>query len=296
MKKISMVFGCLLSIMLQQSFLLCQVSFAEEPASYIVEIANNTDMPLIISSPFFATEYIAVAPVKDQAASIAKYCLKTSQTECMDGCTGKQDTIKSMKSYVSEDKNASFKDQTECMQEYGCAKDQAVYRNSLIIPAHTKSRVENLRIPKVSIKEKLPENFKLRPNNYNPLTMQAIGFHIPAQNYPLNYTMVHKPLPLVAFRQKGDIEKNRYNLEHVFGQGVRAIARKDEKNQDDAHQFYAVEVNQLKPVDYSQSKPEHVHELYDLSTMYLDGGSQVTPLSVEPNTFDIIIKRMYKKS
>lgn len=299
MKKIIMVFGCFLSIMVQHSSLYCQVSFAEESALYIVEIVNNTDMPLIISSPFFVNECIAVVksiPLKDQTESIAKNCLKADRTECMEGCMGEEDSIESIPSCLSEKKCVSIKNQAECMQEYGCAKDQTVYKNSLIVAAHTKNCIQNLRLPRVSKRDKLPENFSLRPNNYNPLTMQAIGFHIPAQNYTLNYTLVHKLLPIVAFRQKGPIYKNGYNLEHVFGQGLRAIARKDEKNKDDKNQFYAIAVNQLKPVDYTQSTPQHSHELYDLSTMYLDGGAQVAPLSVESNTFDIIIKKMYKKS
>lgn len=293
MKKIIIILCYLFSIFVQESSLYCQVSFAEEPACYIVEIANNTDMPLIISSPFITTERITVASLDNQANSITKNYLKTNQTECMDECLQQQGIIGSI---GSENKSIPFKDKTECMQESGCKDDETVYKNSLVIPAHTKSCIDNLRIPQVSSKEKLPANFKLRQNNYNPLTMQAIGFYIPAQNYTLNYTIVHKPLPIVAFRQKGSVYKYGYNLEHIFGQGVRAVARKDEKNQDDTHQFYAIEINQLKPLDYTQSTDHESHELYDLSTMYLDGGAQVSPLRLESNTFDIIVKRMYKKS
>jgi len=180
-------------------------------------------------------------------------------------------------------KNISLQDQSESIPSM--ALDS---KYSLFIPAQTKSFIANLRLPKVDEHVTVPANFTLRPNNYNPLTMQAICFHIPPQNYRLNYTLVHKPLPIFALRQKGDF------LDTIPGEGLRNVLIQDQLSslKSDRHtHFYTIEVNQVKPIGYVQSIRHQTHELYDLSAMYLDGGAEVEPLSVNPETFDIVISR-----
>lgn len=250
MKKIIVVFGFLLATIIIGQSLYCQSSMhsnfqgQEESACYIAEIINNSDLPLIISSPFFLTEPIVVT------------------------------------------KNISLDDETESVPTI-----LPGYQNSLTIPARTKSFITNLRLPQVNETEMIPESFRLRPNNYNPLTMKAIGFHVPPQSYALNYTLVHKSLPIFALRQKGPIRKDGYCLESIFGEGLHAIVTRDQKNIHENNQFYSIEVDQSKPVSYEKSIPHETHELYDLSTMYLDGGAEVVPLSVGANTFDVVINK-----
>ena len=206
-------------------------------SSQITQVINDTDVDVIITSPFMMHDDIFIA------------------------------------------KNISLINQEESTPEKILG-----YKNSLIIPAQTCSLVSNLKFPHVDVSVTIPENFRLRPNNYNPGTMQAVCFHVPPQSFSVNYTLVHKPLPVFALRQKGE------ELDIVFGEGMHeAIMPDDKKMKNDT--TYTVEIHQRKPIEYLQNVRHETHELYDLSTMYLDGGAQVAPLQLNQDLLDIVIRK-----
>jgi len=172
------------------------------------------------------------------------------------------------------------------------------YQNSLVIAPKTQSFIYNLKIPMIDASVGGNFDRKLRSNNYNPGTMSAIIFHVPPQKFQLNYSIVHKPLPVFALRQKG-----KY-LDILEGEGLNSIYLNDQQilaplfssimpffEKIDENETYTIQVNQVKPIGHFESIR---HNSEDLSTMYLDGGAWVAPLRLNPNTLDIVIYKNNK--
>ncbi len=170
------------------------------------------------------------------------------------------------------------------------------YRNALQIAPKTKSLIEKLRIPAIAVSFDNEFDFKLRPNNYNPGTMHAICIDLPPQKFQLNYSIIHKPLPVIALRQKGN------QLDLLQGDGLNSINLNDQSilgpmsttiipfiEKIENNQTYTIEVSQIKPIGHFENLRHDGFQ--DLSTMYLDGGAWVSPLHLNPNTLDIVIRK-----
>ena len=217
--------------------------------SYLTEIINHTESPLIITSPDIKCGDIFIT--KNISLVNGKESIPARPTE---------------------------------------------YRNAFQIAPKTKSLIANLRIPVIPASFDHEYGFKLQQNNYNPGTIHAICIDLPPQKFQLNYSIVHKPLPVIALRQKGDqldllqgdgLNSVQLNDQSILGPMSSSIIQFFEKIEN--NQTYSVEVSQIKPIGHFQDLR---HDGYDdLSTMYLDGGAWVTPLRLNPNTLDIVIRK-----
>ena len=170
------------------------------------------------------------------------------------------------------------------------------YSNALQIAPRTKSLIANLRMPVITASVDNEQGYKIRPNNYNPGTIHAICIDLPPQKFQLNYSIVHKPLPVIAVRQKGNL------LDIIQGDGLNSIKLDHKKilepmsssiipfvEKIENNATYSIEVSQIKPIGHFENLRHDGFD--DLSTMYLDGGAWVTPLHLNPHTLDIVIRK-----
>jgi len=169
------------------------------------------------------------------------------------------------------------------------------YQHAIIVKPKMKSFITNFKIPSSGVSIDGIFDRKLSSNNYDSSTMSAICLHVPPQKFQLNYSIVHKPLPVIAVRQKGNLldvlEGDGLNSVYLNNQQILAPLFSSftpfvEKIENNA--TYTIEVNQVKPIGHFENVR---HDNDDLSTMYLDGGAWVTPLNLNPNTLNIMIKR-----